>query len=365
MKTYLVGGAVRDQLLNYPYRERDWVVVGASAGELLSLGYEQVGKDFPVFLHPVSKEEYALARTERKSGKGYTGFKCISTPEVTLEQDLLRRDLTINAMAQDSQGDIIDPYGGQQDLRLKILRHVSDAFVEDPLRVLRVARFSARYAHIGFTVASETLSLMRSIADSGELDTLPQERIWKEFERALAEKNPEQFLLVLRQCNALEHLIPEFNSLSERSMTALIQASKTHSAPAIRFALLFVDIDADTTKMLCKRIKAPKPYRELAVLVSDFADQLGAGSIPADKQLLLMEATDAFRKPKRFNDFLTSCAILFNNQRLVSSLNSSLQAATSIDANELVARGLRGKQIAKTLRQQRLKAITYCIQGAP
>ncbi|MDA8962493.1 multifunctional CCA tRNA nucleotidyl transferase/2'3'-cyclic phosphodiesterase/2'nucleotidase/phosphatase, partial [Congregibacter sp.] len=197
MKTYLVGGAVRDELLNYPVKERDWVAVGATPQELLDLGYTQVGKDFPVFLHPQSKEEYALARTERKKGHGYTGFETHYDPNVTLEEDLQRRDLTINAIAKDNDGSLVDPYGGSKDLQAKLLRHVSDAFTEDPLRVLRVARFAARYAHLGFSVAPETLTLMSDIVAQGELEYLPPERIWVETERALRERDPQVFIEVL------------------------------------------------------------------------------------------------------------------------------------------------------------------------
>ena len=206
MKTYLVGGAVRDALLDYPVVEHDWVVVGARPEDLLSQGYTQVGKDFPVFLHPETKEEYALARTERKQGHGYTGFEVHYDPDVTLEDDLARRDLTINAMARDDDGSIVDPYGGQADLVARVLRHVSDAFVEDPLRVLRTARFAARFAHLGFTVAPETMALMTEIVSQGELAHLPAERLWVEMEKALGERNPEVFVAVLRDCGALAEI---------------------------------------------------------------------------------------------------------------------------------------------------------------
>jgi tRNA nucleotidyltransferase (CCA-adding enzyme) len=213
VKIYLVGGAVRDALLGLPVKDRDWVVVGATPEQLLEAGYQQVGRDFPVFLHPKSREEYALARTERKSGSGYTGFTCYAAPDVTLEQDLLRRDLTVNALAQDADGLIIDPYGGQADLRLRLLRHVSPAFSEDPLRVLRVARFAARYAHLGFRIADETMALMRAMADAGELAHLTPERVWKETENALGTRNPQVFFQTLRDCRALGVLFPEIDAL--------------------------------------------------------------------------------------------------------------------------------------------------------
>ena len=208
MKTYLVGGAVRDTLLNYPFHERDWVVVGANPEEMLKLGYQQVGKDFPVFLHPETRDEHALARTERKSGHGYTGFTVHCDPGVTLEEDLQRRDLTINAIAQTEDGEYVDPYGGRADIDNKLLRHVSDAFVEDPLRVLRTARFAARYAHLGFTIAPETMALMTEIVAQDELNHLPAERIWLELDKALGERNPEVFVEVLRECDALARLLP-------------------------------------------------------------------------------------------------------------------------------------------------------------
>ncbi len=213
MQIYLVGGAVRDQLLNIPVYDKDWVVVGSSPEEMLSNGFTAVGKDFPVFLHPKTKQEHALARTERKSGAGYTGFECHYAPDVTLEEDLIRRDLTINAMAQDEQGHIIDPYGGQRDLEDRILRHVSDAFIEDPLRVLRLARFAAKLRHLGFTVADETMVLMTQIAQSGELEHLTAERVWQEWHKSLSTQNPEIFLSVLRDCGALKVVLPELDCL--------------------------------------------------------------------------------------------------------------------------------------------------------
>lgn len=213
MKVYLVGGAVRDQLLGYPIKERDWVVVGATPEQMRQQGYQQVGRDFPVFLHPSTREEYALARTERKSGHGYYGFDCDYNQQVTLEEDLLRRDLTINAMAQDEQGQLVDPYHGQADLKSKILRHVSDAFVEDPVRVLRVARFAARYHHLGFKLADETRALMYAMVKRGELAYLVAERVWQEWQRSLEENHPEMFIQVLRACGALKAILPEIDVL--------------------------------------------------------------------------------------------------------------------------------------------------------
>ena len=213
MQIYLVGGAVRDKLLKRPFHERDWVVVGATPEAMLSLGYRQVGKDFPVFLHPESHEEYALARTERKMAPGYYGFNVHATPDVTLEEDLLRRDLTINAMAEQHDGTLVDPFNGQQDIKDRVLRHVSPAFSEDPVRILRLARFAARFAHLGFTIAEETMMLMREMVESGEVDALVAERVWAELDKALGEQSPSRFFEVLRECGALARLFPEIDHL--------------------------------------------------------------------------------------------------------------------------------------------------------
>ena len=342
MKTYLVGGAVRDALLNYPVHERDWVVVGATPDEMLELGYQQVGKDFPVFLHPETKDECALARTERKSGHGYTGFAVHCDPSVTLEEDLLRRDLTINAMAQDTEGNITDPYGGQQDLADRVLRHVSDAFVEDPLRVLRTARFAARYAHLGFAVAPETLALMTEIVNQDELAHLPAERIWVELDRALGERNPEVFIEVLRDCGALAKLIPELDALfgvpqpeahhpeidsGVHTLMSLQQAVILSDAGDVRFAVLLHDLGKGVTpadelprhiahefrgvklvKAVCKRLKAPNQYRDLALKACEYHLHSHRAMELRGKTLLkLLTATDALRRPDRFEAFLLAC----------------------------------------------------------
>ncbi|MEP6388329.1 MAG: multifunctional CCA addition/repair protein [Halioglobus sp.] len=342
MRTYLVGGAVRDTLLSYPVHERDWVVVGATPQQMLDLGYQQVGKDFPVFLHPETKDEYALARTERKSGRGYTGFAVHCDPDVTLEEDLIRRDLTINAMAQDTQGNIIDPYGGQTDLANKALRHVSDAFVEDPLRVLRTARFAARYAHLGFSVAPETLALMSEIVNQDELAHLPAERIWVEMDKALGERNPEVFIEVLRECGALAKLIPELDALfgvpqpethhpeidsGVHTLMALQQAVTLTNARDVRFAVLLHDLGKGTTpeedlprhiahevrgiklvKAVCQRLKAPTQYRDLALKACEFHLLSHRALELRGKTLLkLLTATDALRRPDRFEAFLLAC----------------------------------------------------------
>ncbi len=283
MEIYLVGGAVRDKRLGLPVGERDWVVVGATPQDLLRLGFKPVGKDFPVFLHPVTKEEYALARTERKTGPGYTGFATCYDPTITLEQDLRRRDLTINAMAETPAGELIDPCGGADDLDNGVLRHVSPAFAEDPVRILRVARFAARFAHRGFEVAHETNALMRQMAYSGEVDHLVPERVWAEFARALGEQTPQRFFDVLHACGALARLFPEVEPLYPQAQpahhgqdndafSALRAAVALSADPSIRCAALACDIDRatgasfDTQRLaaMCARLRAPTAYRELA-----------------------------------------------------------------------------------------------------
>ena len=255
MKTYLVGGAVRDQLLGEPFHEHDWVVVGGTPAELLKQGYQQVGRDFPVFLHPKTKEEYALARTERKAGAGYYGFECDFNPSVTLEEDLSRRDLTINAMAMDDNQHVIDPYDGQADLKAKQLKHVSPAFVEDPVRVLRVARFAARYHRLGFVVADETRALMQGMAEQGELAHLVPERVWQEWQKSLCEANPEIFIDVLQACGAVAVILPEFEAID---LNALIAASKLSDDPVIRFSALLVKLEQAQIEALSKRLRVPK-----------------------------------------------------------------------------------------------------------
>ncbi len=342
MQIFLVGGAVRDQLLNRPVTERDWVVVGASIDEMLAQGFQQVGKDFPVFLHPKSKEEYALARTERKSGKGYTGFAVNADSSITLEEDLSRRDLTINAIAQDDEGNLTDPFNGQADINNKLLRHVSPAFAEDPLRVLRVARFAARYAHLGFRVADETLVLMREMVSAGEVNYLTPERVWKETQRALTEKNPEVYFSVLRECGALKVLFSEIDALFGVPQTAtyhpeidtgvhclmsLQQAVKLSDDPLIRFATLIHDLGKATTpkdilprhigheersvpliEILCQRIKCPNDYKELSLAVAAWHTHCHrALEIKASSVLKLFLRLDAFRRPERFAQFLICC----------------------------------------------------------
>ena len=400
MKVYLVGGAVRDALLGYPSSERDWVVVGASPRELLDRGYQQVGRDFPVFLHPETRDEYALARTERKQGHGYTGFAVHCDPAVTLEQDLLRRDLTVNAMARSAEGEIIDPYGGQRDLAARVLRHVSAAFVEDPLRVLRTARFAARYAHLGFSVAPETLALMAEIVGQGELAHLPAERIWVELERALGERDPQVFVQVLRDCGALEALLPEVEALfgvpqTERyhpeidtgihTLMALQQAARLTPASDVRFALLVHDLGKGTTprdewprhiaheqrglqlvERVCQRLKAPGQYRELALKVCQYHTHCHRALELRGKTLLgLLQATDALRRPERFEAFLLACEADARGRRGLEQcdypqadyLRRALAAAREVSAADFSAQGLQGKALGDAIASERVRRL--------
>ncbi|MFA7555306.1 MAG: multifunctional CCA tRNA nucleotidyl transferase/2'3'-cyclic phosphodiesterase/2'nucleotidase/phosphatase [Spongiibacteraceae bacterium] len=360
MKIYLVGGAVRDKLLGYPYHEHDWVVVGARAQDLLDQGFEPVGKDFPVFLHPKTKEEYALARTERKTGPGYTGFDCFTSTDVTLEEDLLRRDLTINAIAEDSEHNLIDPFHGQQDIHNKVLRHVSPAFTEDPLRVLRVARFAARYAHLGFSIASETMALMQQISASDELQSLPAERIWKELERALTERDPQQFFITLDQAGALKKLMPALHSLTPKQYAVLKQAASQQQASVICFAVLFSEIDTATTEQCCQQIRCPKNFRDLAILVSRFAQQCQTNFSNANTIVTLLDHLDPYRRPQRFEHFLSCCELLFADDDSIiatQQLRSALACCQTISAADLAAEGLTGKAIGKALQQRRHQAV--------
>ena len=336
MQIYLVGGAVRDNLLGLPVTERDYVVVGSEAQTLLDLGYQPVGRDFPVFLHPQTKEEYALARIERKQGQGYTGFACYAAPDVTLEQDLLRRDLTINAIAQDQAGQLYDPYGGINDLNDRVLRHISPAFSEDPLRVLRVARFAARFHHLGFSIAPETLALMRQLSRSGELNHLTPERVWKELEKVLTNRNPQIFFEILHDCEALSVLLPEVEALfgvparpdwhpevdtGIHVMMALREASQRSDLLAVRFATLCHDLGKAQTpehvlpshhghgdrglpliRNLCQRLRVPNDCRDLALLVSELHSLVHTALQRRPATMLnLFDRLAVWRKPERLS----------------------------------------------------------------
>jgi tRNA nucleotidyltransferase (CCA-adding enzyme) len=383
MEIYLVGGAVRDKRLGLPVRERDWVVVGATPQELLSQGYKPVGRDFPVFLNPVSKEEYALARTERKTGPGYTGFETCSDPTITLEEDLRRRDLTINAMAETPQGDLIDPYGGAEDLDNGLLRHVSPAFAEDPVRILRVARFAARFAHRGFRVAHQTNALMRQMVDNGEVDHLVPERVWAEFARALEAWTPQRFFDVLYGCGALARLFPEIEPLYLQApharhaheggaFPALRSSVVLDAEPAIRCAALACDIrrgagaafDSRRLAAMCTRLHAPTAWRDLAMLVLKHRERIhAAATLPAAVVLDLLDDLDALRRRERFEEILLVCRA---DARLpddahgyppAGTLRAARQAAAAVRIDDLVTAGVDGKTIARELRRRRIRAI--------
>lgn len=392
MKIYRVGGAVRDKLLNYPCFENDWVVVGSSPEEMIKLGYQPVGNDFPVFINTETGEEYALARTERKSGVGYQGFTFHTAPNISLEDDLIRRDLTINAIAEDEDGHIIDPYGGREDLSQKVLRHVSNAFVEDPLRVLRVARFAARYHHLGFTVAPETQTLMKSIVNSGELTHLAVERVWKETDRALCEQSPDLFIQTLRDCGALAALLPEVNNLfgvAQRAdyhpeidtgihtLMALQQAAILSDKPAIRFAVLVHDLGKGITpdhilpshsghearglplvKAVCDRLKAPNEHRQLAMTVTEFHLLCHkARELQPDTLLSLLKTVGALKSSTKLEDFLTCCTADakgrtgFENSDYPSTpyLRAATKALQGIDISDIVNSGISGAEIGEQL----------------
>ncbi len=416
-KHYLVGGAVRDQLLGLPVKDRDWVVVGATPEQLLNCGYQQVGHDFPVFLHPQSKEEYALARTERKCGHGYQGFNVDFAPDITLEQDLLRRDLTINAIAQQPDGKLIDPYGGEQDLQQRILRHVSSAFAEDPLRVLRVARFHARFAMLGFQIAPKTLLLMQQITQSGELQHLSAERIWLETEKALITDSPQVYFQTLRDCGALAVLFPEIDALfgipnpaqhhpeidsgihtlmvlqqaailTQEALTQKILAKETpvkKSAVAIRFAALCHDLGkartpkdnhphhygheelgVKPTQQLCQRLKVPNVYQDLAVLTCRYHKHIHRiQELKATTVVRLFDRLDAWRKPENLTDLITVC--LADNQGRLGFENCSYpqaefalslyQAALAANVQAIIAAGYQKQQIREQLTRHRVRLV--------
>jgi len=400
MQIYLVGGAVRDQLLNYPVKEKDWVVVGATVDQMLALGYQQVGKDFPVFLHPKTKDEHALARTERNIAPGYKGFEVHASPEVTLEEDLIRRDLTINAIAEDEAGNIIDPYNGQADLEAKLLRHVSPAFSEDPVRILRVARFAARYAHLGFTVASETMTLMQTMVSKGEANALVAERVWQEFHKALGERNPEVFIAVLRECGALKIILPEIDGLfgvpqpiehhpeidsGVHTLLVLQQATLLSNEPATRFAALCHDLGKALTpkenwpshhgheaggikpiQQLCKRLRIPNEFRELACITAEYHLHVHrAFEIKNSTLLRTIEKLDGLRKPERFEQFLIACladsrgrtGYENNAYPQADRYREALNIIKNINIQAFKDAGLQGKDMANAIHTARQSAL--------
>jgi len=406
MKTYLVGGAVRDELLKLPIKERDFVVVGSTPNEMLKKGFKQVGKDFPVFLHPKTKEEYALARQERKSGHGYHGFEFIANPNITLQEDLLRRDLTINAIAKDEQNNLIDPYNGIEDLNNKVLRHISPAFQEDPLRVLRVARFAARFHHLGFKIADETLKLMQEIALSGELEHLTPERVYKEIKLALATKHPQVFFDVLRETKSLKVLLPEIYNLYNvpqkaeyhpeidtgiHTMMVLEQATKLSDDIEIRFAALVHDLGKAKTpkdqlpshhghekqsvslvKNLCQRFKIDNNTKELALLVAEYHGKMHRiYEMRPETILKFLHQLDAFRREERFNKFLTACEAdsrgrkgfertEYKNSKYLKDIFNKVK---SINVQDLITQSssnnkLSGKEISDLIFNERVRLIS-------
>ena len=363
MKIYKVGGAVRDQLLGYPSQETDWVVVGGTPAALIDQGFRQVGKDFPVFLHPDTQEEYALARTERKSGHGYHGFTIHADPSVTLEEDLLRRDLTINAMAIDVQGVITDPYGGQDDLAKRVLRHVSPQFAEDPLRVLRVARFAARYHHLGFAVASETLELMRQLSSSGELAHLAKERIWVETERALTERDPAVYFQVLHNCGALAELIP---ALCVSSGMALLEHAAKHTQRTdCRWAALLADLPTDKAKLSSESVKAPNAHTLLASRVAEWRPQLKTALMSGEQGWQLLKALDALRRDEPFDGFCEAVAALESQTAAThpacQRLRAAREAAAKVKAADMDA-SLSGKALGEALQSAQAEAIAKVLE---
>ena len=327
MKIYLVGGAVRDKLLGLPIKERDYVVVGATVQEMLQLGYRQVGKDFPVFLHPKTHEEYALARVERKVKPGYQGFTFDASPQVSLEDDLLRRDLTINAMAESLEGELIDPYHGKRDLEKKILRHVSQAFIEDPVRILRVARFQARFKYLGFKIAEETTKLMQEMVAQGEVNALVAERVFKELERALSEKNPEQFFVVLEAAQALNILFPTI-SLEGKGMKALMSAAQISQDAAVRFAVLVYAETKETIRQLANHYRLPNAYRDLALITAqNYQQALNFTTLSAQEISDLFSKLDIYRRETRFHLFLQAIMAIADSLKLNFTAKPLLAAA--------------------------------------
>jgi tRNA nucleotidyltransferase (CCA-adding enzyme) len=407
MNIFLVGGAVRDGLMGLPVKDRDFVVVGATPEQMEAKGFKPVGADFPVFLHPETKEEYALARTERKSGHGYKGFTVYSAPDVTLEDDLRRRDLTINAMARSEDGLLIDPFGGAEDLQNRVLRHVSPAFVEDPLRVLRVARFAARFANRGFRVAEETRELMRGMVDSGEIDHLVPERVWSELARALDAPKPSEFFEVLRNCGALKRLFPEIEALfgvpqpprhhpeidtGVHTLMVVDRAVELSPDPRVRFAALMHDLGKGTTpreewprhigheergveiiKNFCLRFRVPNEYREIALIVARYHLYCHrAAELRPATLLSALERIDAFRRPDRLEMFLRACEADYRGRSGFEKrpypqarlFRDAYAAACAVDGGSIAAHaGGNGAEIGNLIREQRTAAIKQVLSS--
>jgi tRNA nucleotidyltransferase (CCA-adding enzyme) len=378
MEIYLVGGAVRDKLLGLEVTERDWVVVGATPDEMLARGYTPVGKGFPVFLHPETKEEYALARTERKTGPGYTGFETCAEPTVTLEQDLQRRDLTINAMAETKDGALIDPYGGEEDLRKRLLKHVSPAFSEDPVRILRAARFAARFTHLGFHLSHETNRLMCEMVARGEVDHLVPERVRAELAKTLQTQTPSRFFDVLHGCGALAILFPEMQITTpdetshienRHALDVLEAAASLSESPVIRFAAFICDLDngnpngltESQLSAMCSRHRIPNEYCELATLALRHHSKVNVPEAGrAEDIMALLLSVDALRRPERLENFLTVCtadATAHGQRDHTERLRRALAAAKSVDTEKLRQQGLSGQALGDALQQARIEAV--------
>ncbi len=401
MKSYRVGGAVRDHLLGWPDHDTDWVVTGATEADMLAAGFTSIGREFPVFLHPESREEYALARSERKTGPGYRGFVVEFSPHTTLEEDLQRRDLTINAIAQDDTGGLIDPFGGKGDLENRLLRHVSEAFVEDPVRVLRLARFAARFHHLGFSVAAETRALVKQMGESGELDSLVAERVWQEMSRALGERSPSVFFETLRQCDVLHLLFPEIDALfgipqnpkyhpevdtGIHVMMALQKSADLKHDIETRFAVLTHDLGKATTppdvlpghrgheargkkiiKKFCKQWKVPRLHTELALITAEFHSHVHrAFELKPSTILKLFKQVDAFRRPQRFQQLLAACLADARGRTGFESADypqgsylwQQLQNCEAVNAATITEQGLSGKALGEAIDRQRLDIIS-------
>ena len=408
MKTYVVGGAVRDGLLGEPVNDRDWVVTGASPQDMLDAGYLPVGKDFPVFLHPRTHEEYALARTERKTGPGYRGFEVYAAPDVTLEDDLVRRDLTINAIAQQEDGTLVDPYGGQRDLAAKVLRHVSAAFAEDPVRILRLARFAARWP--GFTVAPETTALMRQMVAAGEVDALVAERVWQELSRGLMERAPARMFEVLRSVGALARLMPEVDALfgvpqppqhhpeidtGVHTLMVLARCAETAQPLPVRYACLVHDLGKGTTRAedlprhighegrgeklirhVNERLRVPVDCGELALLTArEHTNVHASEKLDAAAVMRLFERSDAFRRPERFLQMLAACECDATGRlgledkpypqraRLAAALKTAQDVDTRTVSSQAIERGMKGPAIADAIRRARVEALAIALNN--
>lgn len=407
MEIYLVGGAVRDKLLGLPVKERDWVVLGETPESMVRQGFRPVGKDFPVFLHPQSHEEYALARTERKTAPGYKGFAIHASPDVSLEQDLIRRDLTVNAMAMTQEGLLIDPYGGQLDLENRIFRHISPAFAEDPVRILRVARFAARYAHLGFTLAEETRILMQSMVTAGEVDHLVPERVWAELCKALGEKSPSAFFYTLKDCSALGKVFPELNCLfgvpqpekyhpeidtGIHTMLCLEQAALLSPSPEVRFAALVHDLGKGVSpqahwphhhghenhglpilEQMCARLRVPNAFKVLAVQVMQYHTRCHrAFELRAATLTDMLAALGAFKKSNRLPEFLLACEADAKGRTGLENtpypqaglLGGAAGVAASVDTSSILNGGLKGSHIGEAIRRLRIEAVSEFIKSA-